>query len=244
MFKEITSFLYEHKELKPALYLVPTPIGNVEDITLRAINILQNADIIACEDTRHTGVLLKLLDKITNNKKLISYFDHNESERSSYLIKEIINGRSVALVSDAGTPCISDPGYKIVSAAVQNNIKIVPLPGATAFVPALIASGFAVHNFTFLGFPPQKKGRQTFLTNALESSNTIILYESSHRIIKLLNEIALIASQSGQKRNIFVAREISKLYEEQIRFSTDDFLNNQVVVVTKGEFVVIIESIK
>ena len=229
--------------LQPALYLVPTPIGNLEDITLRAINILQSVDVIACEDTRRTGILLKSLKIDAHSKKLVSYFEHNEVEKSNYLIREILAGKTVALVSDAGTPCISDPVYKIVSSAINNNIKIVPLPGPTAFVPALIVSGFAVHNFTFFGFPPQKKGRQTFLKNVLNSENTAILYESSHRITKLLQELAVISSSSNKNRNICVVREISKIYEEQIRFTTNDFLENKVNILDKGEFVIVIESI-
>jgi 16S rRNA (cytidine1402-2'-O)-methyltransferase len=224
-------------KIENALYLVPTPIGNLEDITLRAMNILRNVDIIACEDTRKSGILLKSLE-INHATKLQSYHNFNEDNKSNFLINELKSGKSLALISDAGTPCISDPGYRIVTKAIENNIKIISLPGATAFVPALIASGFSVHNFTFFGFPPQKKGRNSFLKNALEQKNTIILYESSHRILKLISEIAEI----DNSRNICICREISKIFEEYIRFSISDFLQNQVNITEKGEFVVVIEG--
>lgn len=234
------NIMEKHQEISDkTLYIVPTPIGNLEDITLRAIKILQNADIIACEDTRHTGNLIKKLE-INTNAKLISYFEHNENEKTNFLINEIENGKVVALVSDAGTPAISDPGYRLIDKAIKNNVKIIPLPGANAFIPALIASGLPVHNFTFWGFPPQKKGRKTFISKVMNCENTSILYEASHRIIKLIGEITEI----DDNRNICVAREISKIFEEYIRFNTSDFLNNKIKIVEKGEFVIIIEGRK
>ena len=226
----------EKNKIEPALYIVPTPIGNLEDITLRAINVLKSVDIIACEDTRKGGLLLKSL-AISHSARLSSYYDFNEETKSTFLINEILNGKSVALISDAGTPCISDPGYKFVNKGIEKGIKIISLPGATAFVPALVASGFAVHNFTFLGFPPQKKGRSTFLKNALNIDSTVILYESSHRISKLISEI----SQLDANRNICIGREISKFFEEYIRFNTSEFISNEIQITEKGEFVVIIE---
>lgn len=250
--------------LSPALYIVPTPVGNLEDITVRALTVLKNADIIACEDTRRAGMLLKLLNvvgetaaagsniasdvsktavaggKINNNVKFVSYHDYNEAERTSFLVNEIAAGKIAALISDAGTPCISDPGYKLVAAAIAAGITVVPLPGATAFVPALVASGFAVHRFTFFGFPPQKKGRQTFIADVLQSPNTAILYESSHRITKLLAELAAAAGSAG--RNICVAREISKVFEQFYRFNTADYLSGGVTITEKGEFVVVVEA--
>ena len=219
------------------LYIVPTPIGNMQDITFRAVNVLKDVDIIACEDTRRTGLLLKLLN-ISATNRLKSYFDHNEETKSIEIINEIKKGKSVALISDAGTPCISDPGYKLVKIANENNIKIISLPGATAFIPALVASGLATHNFTFFGFPPQKKGRQTFLKNIINSENTIILYESSHRILKLINEIA----ELDNDRNIFISRELTKIFEEHISFNTSQFINNEIKINDKGEFVLIIEG--
>ncbi len=206
--------------LKPALYIVPTPIGNLEDITLRAINILKNADIIACEDTRHSGQLLKLLE--IKAKKLTSYHNFNEAERSDELIEAIISGKSIAIISDAGTPLISDPGYKIVNQCVAKNIEVVSLPGATAFVPALVGSGLPVSNFTFLGFPPAKKGRQTFLKSLSNYSHTIILYESPHKIIKLTEELIELY---GNDVNACVVREISKIYEEFNRGKLIEVLN-------------------
>jgi len=229
--------MFEKNKIEPALYIIPTPIGNLEDITLRAINILKNVDIIACEDTRRSGLLLKSLD-ISTSSRLSSYYDFNEDTKSISLIDEILNGKSVALISDAGTPCISDPGYKLVNKGIEKGVKIISLPGATAFVPALVASGFAVHSFTFLGFPPQKKGRSTFLKNALSIPNTVILYESSHRISKLISEISQIANS----RDICIGREISKVFEEYIRFNTSEFINEKIKITEKGEFVVIIQQ--
>ena len=225
------------KNITPALYLVPTPIGNLEDITMRAVNILQEADFIACEDTRRSGVLIKSLG-LSTKAKLISYFEHNENEKNDFLINKIIDGNIVALISDAGSPCISDPGYKLVQKAIEKNVKIISLPGATACIPALTASGFPVHRFTFFGFPPQKKGRQSFIKSILNCPNTAIVYESSHRIIKFINEIVSLDSN----RNICIAREISKIYEEYIRFNTNEFNNNTINITEKGEFVIIIEG--
>jgi 16S rRNA (cytidine1402-2'-O)-methyltransferase len=227
----------KENKIEASLYIVPTPIGNLEDITLRAINILQNVDIIACEDTRRCGMLIKNLN-LQCSAKFESYFDYNEDSKSKHLINEIKNGKSVALISDAGTPCISDPGFRIVNMAIESNIKVIPLPGATAFVPALIVSGFAVHSFIFMGFPPQKKGRSTFLKDTLNATNTVILYESSHRINKLIQEIAMI----DNSRNICISREISKIFEEQIRFNTSEFIAGNVKITEKGEFVIVIEG--
>ncbi len=223
--------------LKPALYLVPTPIGNLEDITLRALNILKSADIIACEDTRNSGQLLKLLE--IKPKKLLSYHNFNEAEKSDELIALIKSGKSIALISDAGSPLISDPGFKIVNLCIENCIDIIPLPGATAFVPALSASGMPVNSFTFLGFPPAKKGRQTFLKALDNYKNTVVLYESPHKIIKLMEEIIEIY---GKNIKICIAREISKIYEEFTRGIIEDVLNTyRKKTSIKGEIVVIID---
>lgn len=222
------------------LYIVPTPIGNLEDITLRAIKILSTVDIIACEDTRHTGNLLKLYEIIPN--KLISYHDYNEKEKSDYLIKEILEGKSIALVSDCGTPGISDPGYRIINEAVNSNIKIIVLPGATAFVPALIGSGCDISKFTFFGFPPQKKGRLSFLKTVVDHQYTSILYESPYRIIKLLDELAELCSND---RKICLAKEISKIHETYIRGTIQSIKENQEQLsLSKGEFIIIIEAEK
>ena len=224
-------------DILPCLYIVPTPIGNIQDITLRALKILKEVDIIACEDTRHSGLLFQLLEIPTNNR-LQSYHDYNEETKCIKIINEIKNGKSVALISDAGTPCISDPGYRLVNKAIENNIKVVSLPGATAFVTALVASGFSVHRFIFMGFPPQKKGRQNFIKDVVYSENTIILYESSYRILKLIKEIA----ELDDNRNIFISRELTKIYEEHIHFNTSQFINDEIKITDKGEFVVIIEG--
>ncbi|MFH1052318.1 MAG: 16S rRNA (cytidine(1402)-2'-O)-methyltransferase [bacterium] len=222
------------------LYIVPTPIGNLDDITLRAIKVLPDVDIIACEDTRHTGILLKNLSIIP--KKLISYHEHNEKSKSFEIIEEIKSGKKVALVSDAGSPLISDPGFPLIRLATEHNIKIIALPGATAFVPALSASGFPTNRFVFMGFAPQKKGRLTFIQELINIQSTIILYESSHRIIKLLDELNSIFEDS---RQICIAREISKIHEEYIR-GTANYCKEQLHLKqkVKGEFVVIIDAIK
>ena len=227
----------KQNDISNCLYIVPTPIGNLQDITLRAIKILKEVDIIACEDTRRSKLLLKSLD-IPSANRLRSYFDYNEETKSTEIINEIKKGKSVALITDAGTPCISDPGYRLVKKSKENNIKIVSLPGATAFVPALVSSGLPVHSFSFLGFPPQKKGRQAFIKNIINSENTTIVYESPHRILKLMKEIA----ELDGNRNIFISREISKIYEEHINFSTSQYLTGEITITEKGEFVVIVEG--
>lgn len=218
------------------LYIVPTPIGNFDDITIRAIKVLSEVDIIACEDTRHSGILLKQLSIAP--RKLISYHEHNEKFRSTEIIKEILSGKKIALITDAGSPLISDPGFTLVNEAIVNNIKIIPLPGATAFIPALSGSGFNCDKFTFLGFPPQKKGRTTFLKQLENIPHTTVLYESSHRILKLLDEL----NEMFQNRlQICIAREISKMHEEFIRGTAlqckEVLIKNNSV---KGEFVVLI----
>jgi 16S rRNA (cytidine1402-2'-O)-methyltransferase len=230
----------EYIKLKPALYIVPTPLGNKDDITLRALKILSYADILACEDTRHTGNLLKQFD--IKFKKLESYHDYNEKNKAQYLVNEILSGKSVALVSDAGTPGISDPGFSIVNIAQTANVQIVPLPGPTALIPALIASGFAIHQFAFLGFPPQKKGRKSFLERAVKYDFTTIFYESPHRIEKLIDELILLC---GNERKVCIAREISKIYEQYftgILFKTKSALNKEIPV--KGEFVLVLEGLE
>lgn len=226
----------EFGKLEPGLYIVPTPIGNLEDITLRALRILGSADIIACEDTRMTGQLLKLLD--LPKKHFISYHEHNDKARVPQLISAIRDeGRSVALVSDAGMPCISDPGYRLVSAAMEIAVRVIPLPGASALTSALVASGLPTDSFTFLGFPPQKKKRVAFIEKALSYPHTVVLYESPYRIEKLIKEIAAIADP---ERKICIAREISKAFEE-ITTGTIDEISAKIPEMTlKGEVVVVI----
>lgn len=228
----------ETQELLPALYIVPTPIGNLDDITLRALKILAAADIIACEDTRNTGKLLNHYSIFS--KKLESYYEFNELKKSQILIKEILNGKIVALTSDAGYPGISDPAYRIINEAISNNINVVPLPGAAAFLPALVGSGFPTDCFKFVGFPPQKKGRKTFIKKAAQEECTVIFYESPHRILKLIEELIEIC---GNDRRVCIAREISKIYEEFIRGNLksvkNELVSNNKV---KGEFVVILRG--
>jgi 16S rRNA (cytidine1402-2'-O)-methyltransferase len=224
--------------IEPALFIVPTPIGNLEDITLRALRILKEADIIACEDTRRMGQLLKHYD--IQAKRLESYYEQNEITKAGYLIELINNGFSVALTTDAGTPGISDPGFRIIKQAKEKNIKIIPLPGATSIIPALLGSGFALNEFKFVGFPPHKKGRQTFLNNLKHESSVIIILESPNRIIKFLNELYNVFENT---RKICLARELTKIYEEFLigtPVELIELLNKRQNI--KGEFVVVISS--
>ena len=225
-------------KIEPALYIVPTPIGNLEDITLRALRILKEADIIACEDTRRMGQLLKHYD--IQGKKLESYYEQNEIFKAEYLVEQINNGCSVALTSDAGTPGISDPGFRIIKLAKEKNVKIIPLPGATSIIPALLGSGFAINTFKFVGFPPHKKGRQTFLNSLKNESSVVILLESPNRIIKLLNELFTVFENT---KMICLARELTKIYEEFLVGTpaelTEILKKRQNI---KGEFVVLISN--
>ncbi|HOK14066.1 MAG TPA: 16S rRNA (cytidine(1402)-2'-O)-methyltransferase [Candidatus Kapabacteria bacterium] len=226
--------------IAPALYIVPTPIGNLEDITFRAVRILKECDIIACEDTRTASKLLKLLN--IEPKTLVSYFEHNERARAGELVDKIQNGKSVALISEAGTPIISDPGWAVVQEAIAREIHIVSLPGASAFLTAIVASGIAADKFAFFGFPPHKKGRKTFLQKIAELDITAVLYESPYRIHKLLDELSeMVAAE----RKICLARELTKIYEEYIRGSIEEVkekIKNKSNL--KGEFVVILEGKK
>lgn len=224
--------------VKPALYLVPVPIGNREDITLRALAVLASADVIASEDTRTTAHLLRLYG--ISGKKLVSYHDHNERQRAKQLVELISAGAVLVLVSEAGSPCISDPGYRLVQAAVQAGVEVVALPGATAFVPALSASGLPVHTFTFWGFPPHKKGRQTFLAALVRHPYTSIVYESSHRVVKLLEELCALGAS---ERHASIAREMTKLHEEHLR-GTVEFCRKHLSARSsqKGEFVLVLHG--
>lgn len=193
------------------LYIVPTPIGNMEDITLRAIRILNEVDVILCEDTRVTS---KLLQHLGINKKLVSYHNFNEKSRVGQIIEKLNQGESFALVSDAGTPSISDPGFILVKELIESNFEIISLPGAVASITALVGSGMDTESFIFLGFPPQKKGRQTFIKSLSNYNYTIIMYESPHRINKLIDELV----EFGYKDcKICISRELTKIYEEYIR---------------------------
>lgn len=217
------------------LFLVPTPIGNLEDITLRAKRILQEADYIAAEDTRTSGILL---EKIGVHNHMLSFHKYNSKERAPELIKLMKNGAVIAEISDAGMPVISDPGYILVQECIKNNIPVVPLPGASAFATALIASGFDAQPFTYYGFLPRKKSeQQSFFEQMKKARATSIFYEAPHRLIKTLNNMSEVLDS---ERKIVVARELTKIHEEFIRGTisevTDYFKQNA----PRGEFVVLI----
>ena len=214
------------------LYLVPTPIGNLEDMTFRAINVLKEVDLILAEDTRTSAPLLK---HFGIDKKVYAHHQHNEHKASTEIIKFLVQGQHIALISDAGTPAISDPGFFLVREALKHDIEVCCLPGATAFVPALVNSGLPSDQFVFEGFLPVKKGRQTRLKKLAEEERTMIFYESPHRLLKTLAEFAEFF---GVERQISVSRELSKLYEENVRGTVlavkSHFENN----ILKGEFVI------
>lgn len=218
------------------LYIVATPIGNLEDITLRAIRVLENVDLIAAEDTRHT---LKLLNHLNISKPMISYHRHNEEIRVDGLIKELKEGKNVAVVSDAGTPGICDPGEIIIKKCIDENIIVVPIPGACAMINALIVSGIDTEEFIFLGFLPlNKKNRRNKLEEIRKSNKTIILYEAPHKLKNTLNDLKNIL----EKRKIVIAREITKVHEEYIRGTVEEILN--IAGNLKGEMIIIIEKNK
>ena len=199
-------------DLAPGLYLVATPIGNLEDITLRAIRVLKQADLVACEDTRQTQ---KLLNHFQIETKAISYHEHNEASRATELIAKLEHGSRIAIVSDAGTPGISDPGFRLVSLAIQRGIPVVPIPGAVAFVAAAVASGLEVDAFTFRGFLSAKGGqRRKELESIRQSSETEIFYEAPHRIREAMQDIV---AALGPERRVVIARELTKVHEEFLR---------------------------
>lgn len=214
------------------LYLVPTPIGNLEDITLRAIRILKEADIILAEDTRTSAPLLKHFDI---HQKVFAHHQHNEHQSSNEIVKFLKKGKKVALISDAGTPTISDPGFYLVREALKNDIAVECLPGATAFVPALVNSGFPTDRFCFEGFLPLKKGRQTRYKTLAAEDRTIILYESPHRLLKTLDEMAAFFSA---ERQISVSRELTKMFEETVRGTVAEVKTYFETHPVKGEFVI------
>ncbi len=218
------------------LYLVATPIGNLEDITLRAINVLKNVDLIAAEDTRHT---LKLLNHLEISKPMISCHRHNENEKSNKIIEKLKEGKNIAIVSDAGTPGISDPGEEVVKEAIKENIRIIPIPGACAAINALIVSGIDTKEFYFLGFLPlNKKLRKEKLNEIKNINKTIILYEAPHKILNTINDLENIL----ENRQVVFAREITKIHEEFIRGTIKEI--KEKIENPKGEFVIIIEGNK
>ena len=216
------------------LYLVPTPIGNLEDITLRAINVLKSVDVVLAEDTRTSGHLLKYLGI---GKPMQSYHIHNEHQTIARLTERLLRGETMALVSDAGTPGISDPGFLLVRECVKLGITIECLPGPTAFVPALVNSGLPADRFTFEGFLPHKKGRQTRLKELAEETRTMIFYESPHRLLKSLGQFA---EYFGDDRPASVSRELTKLYEENIRGTLREIIAYFTEKTVKGEIVIVV----
>jgi 16S rRNA (cytidine1402-2'-O)-methyltransferase len=216
------------------LYLVPTPIGNLKDITFRAIEVLKEADLILAEDTRTSGKLLKHYDI---QSPMQSHHMHNEHKTVDTIVSRIQGGETIALITDAGTPAISDPGFLLTRACVERKIEVDCLPGATAFVPALVNSGLPNDKFVFEGFLPVKKGRQTRLKLLAEETRTIILYESPHKLVKTLSQISEFF---GSDRPISVSREISKMHEETIRGSASEVMEHYESHPPKGEIVIVI----
>lgn len=218
------------------LYLVPTPVGNMEDMTFRAIRILKEADVVLAEDTRTSGILLKHYD-IQNH--LLSHHKFNEHAASAAIVERLKAGQTVALISDAGTPGISDPGFYLARAAIAAGIEVQTLPGATAFVPALVSSGLPCDRFCFEGFLPQKKGRQTRLEQLREEVRTMIFYESPYRLVKTLQQFAEVF---GEERHVSVCREISKVHEESVRGTLAEVVAHFELTPPKGEIVVVLEG--
>lgn len=221
---------------RPALYLVGTPIGNLEDITLRALRILKEVDVIACEDTRQTQKLLNHYEIAT---RTTSYHEHNEMTRSAELVKQMQEGASVALVTDAGMPGISDPGYRLITLAIRHHVPVVPVPGASAFLAALVASGLPTDSFRFSGFLPSKRGeRKTLLESVKNSPRTQIFYEAPHRIVEALTDVVEVL---GEARHLVVAREVTKLHEEFLRGRAGEVLQNlKTREAVKGEITLLI----
>lgn len=220
------------------LYLVPTPIGNLEDITFRALTVLKEVDYILAEDTRTSGKLLKHFDIST---PMQSHHMHNEHKTVENIVKRIQAGETFALISDAGTPAISDPGFLLTRACIQNGVAVECLPGATAFVPALVNSGLPNDKFVFEGFLPVKKGRQTRLKLLAEESRTMIFYESPHKLLKTLSNFA---EYFGEERQVSVSRELTKMFEETKRGSVKEILSYYTEKPAKGEIVIIVDGKK
>ncbi len=216
------------------LYLVPTPIGNMADLSRRAMEVLEEVDVVACEDTRHSGRLLKALGF---NKRLISYHDLNERSRAEQLVDMIRQGQSVAVISDAGSPGISDPAYRVVRTAIDNGLPIVPIPGPTSVIPALTASGLPTDRFFFEGFLPNKSGaRRTRLEKLKDFEHTLVFFESPHRVVKSLQDIRTVFGD----RPACLARELTKLHEEFVRGSISEILDHLGDRTVRGEIVLVV----
>ena len=220
------------------IYLVPTPVGNLEDITHRAVRVLKEVDLILAENTRHTA---KLLKHYGINTRMTSHHKHNEHRTVNQIVKRIDSGENVALVTDAGTPAISDPGFLLVRESIKTEIEIECLPGPTAFVPALVNSGLPSDRFCFEGFLPQKKGRQKRLKELAEETRTMIFYESPHRLVKTLNQFA---EYFGSDRQASVSRELTKIYEETQRGTLEELIDYFSSKQVRGEIVIVVDGKK
>ena len=227
---------HSSKNMGPALYLVATPIGNLDDITLRALRVLKEADLIACEDTRQTQKLLGHYGIVT---RTISYHEHNEMTRAPELVKELQEGASVALVTDAGMPGISDPGFRLISLAIRHHVPVVPIPGASAFLAALVASGLPTDSFRFSGFLPAKRGERRAMLEAIKDSpRTQVFYEAPHRIVETLEDVVEVL---GRHRHVVIGREVTKLHEEFLRGRASEVLETlQAREAVKGEITLLI----
>lgn len=220
----------------PKLYIVPTPIGNLEDITYRAIRVLKEADIILAEDTRNSG---KLLSHYGIEARMQPHHQHNEHKTLKKIVEQLNQGQKIALITDAGTPAISDPGFLLVRECIKQGIEVECLPGATAFIPALVNSGLPNEKFVFEGFLPHKKGRQTKLTELTEEKRTMVFYESPHRLLKTLEQFK---AYFGNDRKICVSRELTKIHEENIRGTLDEIIEYYTKKPVKGEFVIVVNG--
>jgi 16S rRNA (cytidine1402-2'-O)-methyltransferase len=218
------------------LYVVPTPVGNLEDITLRAINLLKECDLVLAEDTRTSGFLLNHFGIET---RMQSHHKFNEHHTTAEMVERMKAGNKIALISDAGTPAISDPGFLLVRACIQEGVAVECLPGATAFVPALVESGLPNDRFCFEGFLPQKKGRQTRLKQLAEENRTMIFYESPYRVLKTLTQLA---EHLGGSREASVSREISKIYAETVRGTLQELIDHFTQQAPRGEFVIVVSG--
>ncbi len=217
------------------LYIIATPIGNLEDISPRALRVLGDVDFILCEDTRESS---KLLNHYGVKKQLVSYHSYSEDKRIPFIIEQLKNGRSIALISDSGTPCISDPGSKLVRACIENEIRVIPVPGPNSLIAALVLSGFEINSFYFEGFIPQKKGRRKKLEEISRRKEMTVFFESPFRIKKLIDELYELCPE----REIALCREITKKFEEVIRGAVSDLYKKLDQLIFKGEFVVIINA--
>ncbi|MBA3704831.1 MAG: 16S rRNA (cytidine(1402)-2'-O)-methyltransferase [Bacteroidetes bacterium] len=220
------------------LFIIPTPIGNLEDITLRAIRILKEVDLILAEDTRKSGILLKHLNI---DKKMFAHHQHNEHKTVTMIAERIASGEKIALITDAGTPGISDPGFLLIRECIAKGIEVECLPGATAFVPALVNSGLPSDSFCFEGFLPQKKGRQTKIKSLVNEPRTIIFYESPHRLVKALEQFIEFF---GAERKASVSRELTKMFEENKRGTLQELADYFKTKTIKGEIVIVVEGNK